>query len=102
MKRVLVLSAVLCVLGATPALAAGGPGPAPRKYDFTAKAAGLDRIGQDQARGVLTRESLGARSAPQGSTQKKSFWKTPWPYLIGAGAIVAVVVVSRSKDGGLY
>lgn len=91
MKRVLGLTAVLCVLGASPALAAGGPGPV--KYDFSAKAAGLDQIGRDQVKFVV--------AAPKGSAQKKSFWKSPWPYVIG-GALLVVVVVARGKDGSGY
>jgi hypothetical protein len=35
-------------------------------------------------------------------TGGKSFWKTPWPYVIGGGVVVMLVVISQTKEGGLY
>ena len=35
---------------------------------------------------------------PQGG---RSFWKSPWPYVI-AGAAVVIVVVAKNTEGGIY
>ena len=106
MKRVVSFVVVVTLLAASPALAAGpdsnppGPSlaraPVTMKYDFSAKAAGLDRMPTAPAR-------QGATSpAPAQPTEKKSFWKTPWPYVIGGAAVIALVVVSQNTEGGLY
>jgi hypothetical protein len=41
--------------------------------------------------------------APQGTTTKKSFWKTPWPYvIIGGAAAIAGIVIATSGNGDGY
>jgi hypothetical protein len=92
MKRVLVMAGLLCAI-AVPALAADRP-------DFSAKAAGLDQMVQKQGRADVRREATSPAKTP--AQQKKSFWKTPWPYVIGGGAIVAIVLIANKKEGGIY
>ena len=105
MKRVALLVVLGIALTASPAFAADRDDPPVAvpltvKVDFSAKAAGLDQIIRDQKRIVIARASLSApRIAPQGATQKKPFWKTPWPYLI-CGGVVAAILIARGKDGG--
>ena len=76
--------------GATRAFAAGEPDSKP-KFDFSARAAGIEAM---------------VKSAPmparQATTTKKSFWKTPWPYVIAGGAIIAGVLIAKGGDGNGY
>ena len=109
---VFVGSMFLVTVLAAPALAADRPdtpSPAPAaassavvKYDFSAKAAGLDRIAPEpttptSGRAIKAPAATAARS-PQSTG--KSFWKTPWPWVIAAAAVV-IVVVAANKEGGL-
>jgi hypothetical protein len=92
---------VICAfaLGATRLFAAGEPDSKPR-FDFSAKAAGIEAmVKADSARPSLA--AVPAR-APQANTTKKSFWKTPWPYVIAAGVVVAGVLIATSGDGNGY
>jgi hypothetical protein len=103
MKRVVTGTLVLILtlaFGATRALAAGGPESKPR-FDFSARAAGIEALVKaDQARPLLA--AVPAR-APQGTTTKKSFWKTPWPYvIIGGAAAIAGIVIATSGNGDGY
>jgi hypothetical protein len=104
MKRVVSLAVVVTLLAASPAFAAGPDSTSPRpssaaapatvKYDFSAKAAGIDRLPQPTAR------QDAAAPAPAQPDDQKSIWKKPWPYLIIAGGVAALVVISRSSEGG--
>ena len=92
MKSVVIGTFVLALLptfGAR-AFAAGEPDSKP-KFDFSAKAAGIEAL---------------VKSAPRPARQtttKKSFWKTPWPYVIIGGAVAAgVIIASKNGDGGIY
>ena len=93
MKRLmtgLLVPVLLLSFGAVPAFAAGEPQSKPT-YDFSAKAAGIAAM---------------VKSAPmpprQANPTKKSFWKTPWPYLIIGGAVAAGVIIASKSDGGVY
>ena len=94
MKRLvagLLMFALSLSFGAMRAFAAGEPDSKP-KFDFSAKAAGIEAM---------------VKSAPlparQATTTKKSFWKTPWPYVIIGGAVAAgVIIASKNGDGGVY
>jgi hypothetical protein len=108
MKRVVVFVVFVTWLGVTPAFAAGpdaqspaaGPtaAPATLRYDFSARSAGIDQMVQTTKRPDMRRAAPAAAQA----TGKKSFWKTPWPYVIGGGVVAALVVISQTKEGGLY
>ena len=118
MTRVVLCVVLVSWIGTSPAFAAGpdstSPGsplaaaPVAIKYDFSAKAAGIDHKAQTPARQTLLRTALPA--PPQAAqttqatqaTQGKSIWRTPWPYLIAGGAVVALVLISENKEGGLY
>ena len=87
--------------GATRARAAAEPDSKP-KFDFSARAAGIEAM----VKADVARPSLAVvpARAPQATTTKKSFWKSPWPYLITAGVVVAGVLIATSGDGngGVY
>lgn len=94
MKR-LVTGLLVLVLsmsfGVVPAFAAGEP-ESKLTFDFSAKAAGIGAIVKSSPRPVR-----------QATTTKKSFWKTPWPYVIIGGAVAAgVIIAAASGDGSLY
>jgi hypothetical protein len=110
MKRVVLFVVVFVTwIAASPAFAGGpdstSPGsrlagaPVAIKYDFSAKAAGIDLMVPTPTRQDLRRA---AAPAPLQATQPTSFWKTPWPYVIGGGVVIALVLISKNKDGGLY
>jgi hypothetical protein len=40
--------------------------------------------------------------ARQANPSKKSFWKSPWPYVIAAGVVIAGVLIATSGDGPGY
>lgn len=40
--------------------------------------------------------------SPAAQSQKKSFWKTPWPYAIAGCVVVVAVVVAKKGSGGGY
>jgi hypothetical protein len=108
MKRVVVLVVLFTWLGVTPAFAAGpdaqSPAAAPPaaaatpRYDFSARSAGIDQMVKATTRPDVRRAAPAAAQA----TGNKSFWKTPWPYVIGGGVVAALVVISQTKEGGLY
>ena len=109
MNRILVIALVLSLLGVTPAFAAGpgtlfssGPSASTKTVTFNSlvKSAGLDRIVVDQSRAAARRDLFAASAAsPRASKQKKSFWKTPWPYVIAGGVIAAGLIIAYSGDG---
>jgi hypothetical protein len=112
MERVVVFVVLVTWLATSPAFAAGPDSPstdAPLaaapvaiKHDFSAKAAGIDQKVRAAVRPELwLAASPKAVQTTQGN-QEKSIWQTPWPYLIAGGAAVALVLISRNKDGGLY
>jgi len=109
MKRVVLFVVLVMWLAVTPAFAAGpeakSPAPVPPaapatiKYDFSARSAGIVEMAQTSKRPDLRRA---APAALVQATGNKSFWKTPWPYVIGGGVVVMLVVISQTKEGGLY
>lgn len=113
MKRISAGIVVLCFLTVSSGLAQGRQpsepaSPATGKatgvtYDFSAKAAGIDRIAAEKA-APGTRESAARTTrAPKSSAASNSFWHSPWPYVIIACAVVAgVIVASKSGDGTGY
>ena len=102
MKRSVSVLAVFGLLAsASPVFAAGGPESQAPRYDFSAKAAGIEAMVRAETLRERTLLTLPAR-APQATTAKKSFWKTPWPYLIAGGAIAAGLLIAYSGDGNGY
>ena len=106
MKRTLGIVLVVSILGATPAFAAGpDPSPssaaAPKSLTFNSlvKSAGLDQIVADQSKSMARRDLFATTVAPRAAKQKKSFWKTPWPYVIAGGVIAAGLIIAYSGDG---
>ena len=88
--------------GAARAVAAAEPDSKP-KFDFSAKAAGIEALVKAEKAG-LSRPSLALvpARARQANPAKKSFWKSPWPYVIAAGVVVAGVLIATSGDGSGY
>ena len=72
--------------------------PLAARIDLSAKAAGIDTmiVASDAAR----KPAAAAATAPR-TQVKKSFWKTPWPYVIGI-SIIAIVAIAYNGDGGGY
>ena len=104
MKRTLGIALVVSILGATPAFAAG-PDPAPVTSKTVTlgslvKSADLDRIVADQSKAMARRDLFAASVAPRAPMQKKSFWKTPWPYVIIGGVVAAGVIIATSGGSG--
>ena len=109
MKRVVIGALLLSLLGVSPAFAAGsgtsfssGPSASTKTVTFNSlvKSAGLDRIVADQSRAMARRSLFAGSLAPvRASQQKKSFWKTPWPYVIAGGVIAAGLIIAYSGDG---
>ncbi len=108
MKRVVLFVVLVTWLGARPAFAAGAeaksPAPVPPaapatiEYDFSARSAGIAEMAKTSKRPDLRRAAPVAAQA----TGSRSFWKTPWPYVIGGGVVAMLVVISQTKEGGLY
>jgi hypothetical protein len=108
MKRLIAIAAVLSVAGSAPVLAAGGPGaptaaPPPAgtsvavKPDFSARAAGIDRLAASHAAPAARRGAPPAAPAPR---SMGSFVRSPWPYVIG-GAAIGIYFLARS-GGSAY
>ena len=115
MKRVVLFAVLVTWLATSPAFAAGPDSksagapvvaaPVAIKYDFSAKAAGIAAKVQTPTRQGLLRApstALPQAAQPTQANQEKSIWQTPWPYLIAGGAAVAIVLISKNKEGGLY
>jgi hypothetical protein len=89
-------------LGVAPAFAAAEP-DSQAKFDFSAKAAGIEALVKAE-KADLSRPSraLVPARARQANPTKKSFWKSPWPYVIAAGVVIAGVLIATSGDGSGY
>lgn len=85
MKRLFVLTVLALVLSASSAFAQG---PSPRNSSFR------QSISAAVASTPLTATVTRTRAAASG----KSFWHTPWPYVI-FGAAAAVIIVAANKGG---
>lgn len=109
MKRILVVALVLSLLGVTPAFAAGPGASVPAgsakavTFKSLVKSAGIDQIVAEQSRTMARRDMFATNIAPpraaRAAQQKKSFWKTPWPYVIAGGAIAIGLIIAYSGDG---
>ena len=104
MKRVIALTVAVVFVGASSSfaetlrpVAASVPPPAATRIDFSATAAGIDTMVAAQAPAV--KAEARAPRAPQ-STQRRSFWKSPWPYAIIAGVVVAGVIIANGSGDG--
>jgi len=109
MKRLVSTVVVLGLLAsASPAFAASGSeskgsaAPVAATYDFSAKAAGIEALVLKDQSAARQARALSVAPARQAAPAKKSFWKTPWPYLIAGGAIIAGVLIANKGDGGAY
>jgi hypothetical protein len=108
MKRVLALVTVLSLL--IPSAAFANPADESTKTTTTTPTLNLKAQGiqaaADHARMTAAdtpgREATIARSAPASRQNgKKSFWKTPWPYvIIGAAVAIGVLVASGGYGDG--
>lgn len=102
MTRVLAAALLLCLVGVSPAFAQE------RRFDFSARAAGVvtdvsTLVEHGRAPIPAPRPAVNAdtRSPLPRQEPKKSFWRTPWPYVIAGAVVVGVVVASRG-EGGIY
>jgi hypothetical protein len=102
MKRLLIgtLAFVLSLSFGARVLAGGGDADAKPRVDFSAKAAGIQALVKAEADTATTRLArvTAAVPVPQATTSKKSFWKTPWPYVIIGGAIAAGVLIANGSN----
>ena len=103
MVRVVALFVAVTLFLASPAFAqsfkstSSHAQPQAARIDLSAKAAGIDAM-------VIASHDVKKSAAPAAGTPaqvKKSFWKTPWPYVIGV-SIIAIVAIAYSGDGGGY
>ena len=87
MKRAIVSVVVLCVLAVSPGVAQSAQ---PRRPDFSPKAAGitLATVKKSDAIAPVARQNGG----------KKSFWKSPWPYVIAGAVIAGVIIATKGYD----
>ena len=104
MVRVIALFVAVTICMASPAFAqsfkspAAQSQPASPRIDLSAKAAGIDRMA------AAPDNMMKPAAAAAGTTRtqiKKSFWKSPWPYIIGV-SVIAIVAIAYSGDGGGY
>ena len=74
------------------------------RVDFSARAAGLDRIPDTDARvAKAERPARASERTPSNPPQtKRSFWKSPWPYVIVAAGVGIALAVKYAGDGGGY
>jgi hypothetical protein len=85
-KRGIVSVLVLCFLSVSTGLAQSAQA---RRPDFSPKAAGI---------------SLAAMKKPDAiapipkQNGKKSFWKSPWPYVIAGAVIAGVIIATKGYD----
>jgi len=94
MKRTVALTVALSFVTATSAFAQGR---AQARVDFSAKAAGITAVAPVPAKTVELR-----RNAAQPPKSAKSFFKTPWPYVIIGAVIAGVIVATQDSSGGGY
>jgi ABC-type Fe3+-siderophore transport system permease subunit len=103
MKRVLAMAIVLSFVSVSTAFAQERP------VDFSARAAGIgldvpektdaSRIGKiERIEKIDTKD----REAGAKQTQKKSFWRTPWPYVIVAAVVGGLLIANKKSEGGIY
>jgi hypothetical protein len=104
MVRVVALFVAVTLVFASPALAqsfkstSSHAQPPATRIDLSARAAGIDTMAA--APHTITKRAVTA-AAGTPTQVKKSFWKTPWPYVIGV-AVIAIVAIAYSGDGGGY
>ena len=84
--------------GAARAVAAAEPDSKP-KFDFSAKAAGIEALVKAE-KADLSRPSIALvpARARQATPAKKSFWKSPWPYVIAGAVIAGVIIATKGYD----
>lgn len=87
MKRAIVSVVVLSFLSVPTGLAQSAQAPRP---DFSPKAAGITLA-------AVMKSPATAPIAKQNGA-KKSFWKTPWPYVIAGAVIAGVVIATKGYD----
>ncbi len=110
MKRLIcTLAGVLFFLPSSAlAQSTGNPVTADRstteRPDFSAAAAGVELMAAADVRptpDAIRTPNAESRAPRQNSS--RSFWRSPWPWVIGGGAVVVVLVASRSKgEAGVY
>jgi len=90
MKRVVALTVMALILGVTSAFA---------QTPSTKNISMRQSIAAAVAHTPLTATVTRTRSVQSG----KSFWHTPWPYVIfGAAAVVVIVAANKGSSGGGY
>jgi len=104
MVRVVALFVAVTLVLASPAFAqsfkstSSHAQPPSARIDLSARAAGIDTMAA--APDAVTKATVAAAAGTR--TQiKKSFWKSPWPYIIGI-SVIAIVAIAYSGDGNGY
>jgi len=104
MVRVVALFVAVTLVLASPAFAqsfkstSSQARPASVRIDLSAKAAGIDEMA---AAPDAVKKPAAAEASATRTQIKKSFWKSPWPYIIGI-SVIAIVAIAYSGDGGGY
>jgi hypothetical protein len=104
MVRVVALFVAVTLFLASPAFAqsfkstSSHAQPPSARIDLSAKAAGIDTMATAPD---AVKKPAAASAAGTRAQIKKSFWKTPWPYVIGV-AVIAIVAIAYSGDGSGY
>lgn len=89
MKRAIVSVVVWCFLSVS--ISTGlAQSAQPRHPDFSPKAAGitLDAAKKPDVIAPIAKQNGG----------KKSFWKSPWPYVIAGAVIAGVIIATKGYD----
>jgi len=104
MVRVVALFVAVTLFVASPAFAqsfkstSSHAQPPSVRIDLSARAAGIDTMA---AAPDAIKKPAATAAAGTRTQIKKSFWKTPWPYVIGV-AVIAIVAIAYSGDGNGY
>lgn len=72
--------------------------PATARADFSARAAGIEKLAAARPQSDTIRAAATAQNA-QPDPARRSFWKTPWPYVIIAGVVAGVLIAGGDGDG---
>jgi hypothetical protein len=112
MTRVLALALAATIVFGSPAFAQSTPAPArpaaarpaavtpppSARADFSARAAGIEKLAAARPQPDTARADAAAQNA-QPDPARRSFWKTPWPYVIIAGVVAGVLIAGGDGDG---
>jgi len=100
---VLALAMASTVVTTTAAQQPASPVPSLRQA-IGAEVAKISAASARPAATIRAARPIAAVPAPAARAQtagKRSFWKSPWPYVI-VGAVAVIAIVATSSEGGIY